>query len=108
MKFCKTLFTPDINLTTHGAVLAFVAAVGAELATGKTIMEQFALAPGPIIGFSALFAIATLIVSSLALSTVALVFVITFSYLTITHEFIRRNPVLFMLLVVQVVLLILI
>lgn len=43
------------------SMLAFVAAVGAELATGKTIMEQFALAPVPIIGFSALFAVATLI-----------------------------------------------
>lgn len=45
------------------AVVACVAAVGAELATGKTIVEQFQQAPGLIIGVSALFAVATLIVS---------------------------------------------
>ena len=45
------------------AVVAFVAAVGAELATGKTIVEQFQQAPALIIGVSALFAVATLIVS---------------------------------------------
>ena len=45
------------------AVVAFVSAVGAELATGKTIVEQFQQAPVLIVGVSALFAVATLIVS---------------------------------------------
>lgn len=43
------------------AMLGFVAALGAELATGKTIFEQTAAAPGPIAFTFALFAIATLI-----------------------------------------------
>ena len=42
-------------------MLGFVAAIGAELATGKTIFEQTAAAPGPIAFTFALFAIATLV-----------------------------------------------
>lgn len=43
------------------SMVAVIAAVAAELATGKTIVEQFQLAPVPIIGMSSLFIIATLI-----------------------------------------------
>lgn len=43
------------------SMVAVIAAVAAELVTGKTIVEQFQLAPVPIIGISSLFVVATLI-----------------------------------------------
>lgn len=42
-------------------MLGFVAAVGAELATGKTIFEQTAVAPNAIIATFVIFTIATLV-----------------------------------------------
>lgn len=43
------------------SMVAVVSAIAAELVTGKTIVEQFQLAPVPIVGISSLFVIATLI-----------------------------------------------
>ena len=42
-------------------MLGFIAAVGAELATGRKVSEQVAIAPGPIAGVFLLFAVASLI-----------------------------------------------
>lgn len=42
-------------------MLGFIAALGAELATGKTIFEQFDAAPKAIIATFAIFAVATLV-----------------------------------------------
>ena len=43
------------------AMLGFIAAVGAELATGRKVSQQVAIAPGPIAGVFLLFTVASLI-----------------------------------------------
>ena len=43
------------------AMLGFVAAVAAELATGRTVAEQVRISPGPIAAVFALFSVASLI-----------------------------------------------
>jgi len=43
------------------SMVAVIAAIAAELATGKTIVQQFQQAPVPIVGISALFVVASLI-----------------------------------------------
>jgi hypothetical protein len=42
-------------------MLGFIAAVGAELATGREVSQQVAIAPGPIAGVFLLFTVASLI-----------------------------------------------
>ncbi len=42
-------------------MLGFVAAVAAELATGRTVAEQVKISPGPIAAVFALFSVASLI-----------------------------------------------
>ncbi len=42
-------------------MLGFVAAVAAELATGRTVVEQVKISPGPIAAVFALFSVASLI-----------------------------------------------
>ena len=43
------------------AMLGFIAAVGAELATGRKVSQQIAIAPGPIAGVFLLFTVASMI-----------------------------------------------
>ena len=50
----------------------FIAALGAELATGQTIFQQFEAAPKAIVATFALFAVATLVSSLDALPDVVL------------------------------------
>ena len=42
-------------------MLGFVAAVAAELSTGRTVVEQVKISPGPIAAVFALFSVASLI-----------------------------------------------
>jgi len=51
---------PEI-INSRLAMLGFIAALGAELATGQTIFQQFEAAPKAIVATFALFAVATLI-----------------------------------------------
>ena len=42
-------------------MLGFIAAVGTELATGRKVSQQVAIAPGPIAGVFLLFTVASMI-----------------------------------------------